>query len=661
MKIVSLTLKNFRSFGDTPQTLVFNHKLNCFIGLNSSGKTACLEALRKLFGARKERMIDKEDFHVSANEPDVENTEKHLSIEARITFEPDDPAVPDCFDDMVIRRPRKPPYLRIRLEAHWRPSATSLDGEIEANHYIIKVADGESEDDSVRKGFPPFMFNLFQVIYVPALRKTVDQLRYASGSILHRLLKTIEYTDQFKEEYKDATTVINDLFEAHASFKSIQTALQDLWSQFHKDSRYKDVALNFGMGELDEIMRKVEVHFSPAVSGHRTFQVDDLGDGYRSLFYIALVCTLLQIEDGLEYDTEIDGNPRPLLTVLAVEEPENHIAPQILGRVIKILLSMAEKGNTQVFLSSHTPAIVKRLDPESIFHLHITPEGTTEVNRIELPEKTDESYKYVKEAVQNYPEIYFAKLVVIGEGDSEEVIFNRLMKAMDTDFDDNVITFAPLGHRFVSHIWKLLAKINIPHITLLDLDLERSGGGLGRIKYALEELIRVGKDPAEVLATDEGPLTNAELKEMHKWKYDIPTLKAWISLLEEYNVYYSYPLDLDFLMLSTYTDYYTNSSSYPKGGGPNIPAKGSKPAEYDEYLQNAIGATLKDESAKAKLYSTAEKELMIWYKYHFLGRGKPVTHINVLSQIDDETLRDDLPDVFQKIFDKIDEILSQQS
>jgi predicted ATP-dependent endonuclease of OLD family len=98
-------------------------------------------------------------------------------------------------------------------------------------------------------------------------------------------------------------------------------------------------------------------------------------------------------------------------------------------------------------------AIVKRLDPESIHHFRITELFQTQVNGIVLPKKTDEAYKYVKEAIYNYPEIYFSKLVVIGEGDSEDVIFNRLMEVKDTDFDDNIITFAPLGHRFVNHIW----------------------------------------------------------------------------------------------------------------------------------------------------------------------------------------------------------------
>src|SRR5690606_18985773 len=242
-----------------------------------------------------------------------------------------------------------------------------------------------------------------------------------------------------------------------------------------------------------------------------------------------------------EEDEETIGVTRPLLTLLAIEEPENHIAPQLLGRVIKILKTIAEKENSQVLLSSHTPAVIKRLDPQCILHFRITEDYETEVNPILLPEKTDESYKYVKEAVQNYPEIYFARLVVIGEGDSEEVIFNRLMSVMDVDFDDNIITFAPLGHRFVNHIWKLLKALNIPYITLLDLDKEREGGGWGRVKYALKQLIEIGVDRNELLHLGDGTiLSDEQLGKMHTWQIEKndSAVQSCIELLKEYDVFY---------------------------------------------------------------------------------------------------------------------------
>ena len=478
------------------------------------------------------------------------------------------------------------------------------------------------------------------------------------------MLRKIKWGDEFKEDFDKKINDINQAFQGLKEFGTVQKSITDFWIKFHKDERYKDTLLGFGGSDFDSILKKLEISFSPTGT-HKSFGIEELGDGYRSLFYLTLVCALLDVEEKLAEETvEAIGVTRPLLTILAIEEPENHIAPQLLGRVVKILTTIAKKDNSQVLLSSHTPSIVKRLEPESIIHFRITEDYETEVNQIFLPEKADEAYKYVKEAIHNYPEIYFARLVVIGEGDSEEVIFNRLMEVMKVDFDDNIITFAPLGHRFVNHIWKLLRALNIPYITLLDLDVEREGGGWGRVKYALQQLIEIGYAKERLLMLDGGRiLSHADLKEMHRWPLTCPAelgnLNSWVRFLENYKVFYSNPLDLDFLMLTHYPEFYKNA--IPKNGGPRVPDKIIEPTAFAEKVKSSLQATLKSENATAITYTNEDKELMIWYNYHFLGRGKPATHIEVLSSMSDEQLNDKIPEIFKKIFKEISLTLNIES
>lgn len=660
MKISKLKIKGYKSFGLTEVSLSLENKLTSFIGLNSAGKTTALEALKKLFGATlSDRELTRQDFHIGKNEnPDTIN-ERNLSIEVRIDFsEEEQDAVPHFFSEMVVDDDGKDPYLRIRLEASWNKSILTPLGEIEVKTYFINVAEGVEDTDDNKKLFPNHYRNLIQVLYVPAIRRPAEQLKYASGSILYRVLRKIKWDDEFKEEFDTKITELNDQFKGLPIFNTVQTSITNFWQKFHKDERYKDSSLEFAGSDFDSILKKLEISFSPTGT-HKPFGVDDLGEGYRSLFYLTLVCSLLDIEEKLieSEDDEVIGQTSPLLTILAIEEPENHIAPQLLGRVTKILKTIAEKENSQVVLSSHTPSIVKRVEPESILHFRISQEYYTEVNQIQLPKKTHEAYKYIKEAIHNYPEVYFARLVVIGEGDSEEVIFNILMNVMDVDFDDNIITFAPLGHRFVNHIWKLLNTLNIPYITLLDLDTERDGGGWGRIKYALKQLLEIGIDRDRLLSTTTGVLSDERLNEMHTWelKGSIDKLYTWINRLKEFDIFYSSPLDLDFLMLTHYPDFY--KSAIPKGGGPQIPDKEENNEGFIKKLNTAIQATLKSENATAETYSEEEKELMIWYNYHFLGRGKPTTHIQTLASMADKEIKDNIPPVFSEIFERSSIIL----
>ena len=63
------------------------------------------------------------------------------------------------------------------------------------------------------------------------------------------------------------------------------------------------------------------------------------------------------------------------------------------------------------------------------------------------------------------------------------------------------------------------------------------------------------------------------------------------------------------------------------------------------------------ETAKKYDFNEEEKELMIWYQYFFLGRGKPTTHMQFLSSISDDELTRNLPPVFEKIVNSAEELL----
>ncbi|MBS0027212.1 AAA family ATPase [Chitinophaga sp. 22321] len=666
MKISTIKIKGYKSFGPEPVVIPLQDKLAGFIGLNSAGKTSALEALRKLFGSSTmEREIYQSDFHIGKDEKPEDIVQRELSIETRIDFPSDDEdSIPHFFSDMVVDDEGESPYLRLRIEASWQKSELTPQGDIEVKTYFIKAAEGETEDTDSKKVFPNHLRSLIQILYVPAIRRPAEQLKYASGTILYRVLKKIKWNNEFKNDFDEKISEINEAFKGLAEFSIIQSSITTFWQKFHKDKRYKETSLGFEGSDFDAILKKMEISFNPTGT-HKPFSVEELGEGYRSLFYLTLVCSLLDIEEKLSEDEDEDtiGITRPLLTILAIEEPENHIAPQLLGRVIKILKTIAEKENSQVLISSHTPAIIKRLDPKDILHFRITDDYETEVNPILLPEKTSEAYKYVKEAVHNYPEIYFARLVVIGEGDSEEVIFNRMMGVMDVDFDDNIISFAPLGHRFVNHIWKLLETLHIPYVTLLDLDIEREGGGWGRVKYALQQLIQIGVNKKKLLGIEGGILSDSELDKMHTWTLtnddSIKNLNEWVNFLKRYNIFYSNPLDLDFLMLMHYPEFY--KEAIPENGGPRIPDRSKKPKEFAEKVSSAKQATLKSEKASGETYSDDEIELMIWYHYHFLGRGKPATHIQVLSSMSDDEINGNLPLVFTEIFERISSILKKEN
>ena len=667
MIIKQLFIKNFRCFGPDETKIEFDN-LTTIIGANSSGKSALLNALLKLFSKNgKERNITRSDFHVPIGKKPEDISENSLSIEAIISFpelvEDEEYAkktVPSLFRKMVVPEPNGDPYIRIRLEASWKQS-NSPDGEIDSSISFISISRDEGEEISDENKHNAKLSDIrsnVQMIYVPAIREPSRELKNASGTILWRILNGINWPEGINEEINKQMEPVNSIFDCQQGVKRVEEIIQTQWKSYHKDYRYTKTKIKFTSSDLSDILDKIDIEFSPTEIP-KSYNIESLGEGLRSLFYLSLVSSLLDIEFESQSSTEQDyfNLSPPALTILAVEEPENHISPQLLGRIIDNIEKISGKCNSQVFLTSHSPSIVKRIKPETIRHLRINNSNLcTTVSTIALPPEEGEIHKYVKEAVTRYPEIYFSRLVVFGEGDSESIIIPKAIETLGSKVDSAGISVVPLGGRFVNHFWKLLTNLDIPYITLLDLDSERAKGGWETIKYAINQLVENGQTLEEICGSEECESVSQDmLDSMHNRSLKTDTerskIEKWAKHLEKFDVYFSYPLDIDFSMLKAFKESYRVPA--PGGSGPNIPDKNSKPSEYAEKMEKCIRHTLKESGGDGNTYSDNEKELMIWYPYLFLDHGKPGTHILAMNRLDDAEFKEKMPDSLKRMVDAI--------
>lgn len=684
MKLKKVIINNFRSFGES-QIIEINNQ-TVLIGNNSSGKTTVLDALRKLFSDKQnDRIIRKSDFHLRKGMKPGQNS-KSLFIETIFEFDElqgqsYSPAIPTFFEHFTVSEGYDNPFLRIRLESSWEDDGT-VEGSIDTQIYFISSGE-ENFSEKDKHHAPRRDLDKIRLLYVPASRNPDKELGNSSGSMLSRLVNSINWTSDEINMITEKINELNDIFLSETSaLKQINQGIQKAWEIYHQDNRFSQANLTINSSEMSGALRQIALKFSPSTT-EETFRVSDLGDGLRSIFYFSLVDSILDLENKITKDYgEKPDYPRfkllpPLLTILAIEEPENHIAPHHIGKLVKRFKELSNNDNCQLILTSHSPAIVKRIDPEDLRHLRI--ENTdkvlqTVVSEIQLPEAIDESYKYVKEAVQSYPELYFAKLIILGEGDSEELLIPKFFDLLGKEIDSSQISIVPLGGRHVNHFWKLLNSLKIPYITLLDFDNERYGGGWGRIKYISQHLNKFNSEFKKWFNTNKLDFNEIGLRECES--IESQRLKNWFNKFEEFNVYFSSPLDIDFLMLKHYKTHYLKTLSSKEGPvvsyidfeGNSAKVKLTELDCYDksqvEGVNNrkyeAIQATLKDKSGSGDSFTDEEKSLMIWYQYFFLGRGKPTTHMKFLSLISDEELILNLPPVFNKIVESAEILLGDK-
>lgn len=686
MRLSKLKLMNYRCFGSEEEVILIDD-LTTFIGNNSAGKTAALSALNCMFSENSgDRILQRSDFHLPKEMDPDEMESQNLYVEAIFEFEElqsetesGEYAIPIFFQHLVVDNPGGLPYLRIRLEAVWEKSST-IEGSIDSKISYITCPESVEIEEKHRTPAARRDLDKIRVIYIPAVRDPSRQLKNASGTIMYQVMSSINWSEETKGNVKAKIKELNEQFEREKGVSMFGTSLAAQWKVYDSDDRYSTANLRFNSTDIETSIRKTEVVFEPTETG-KEYTIDQMGDGLRSLFYISLVDSILDVEGKMQSELEADpentsfSRKPPILTIVALEEPENHIAPHLLGKLVGNLRNIAGKSNAQAIMTSHSPAIVKRVDPENLRYFRMDKEVlATRVRCITLPEKesAQDQYKYIKEAVQAYPELYFAKLVILGEGDSEEIILPKYWEALNGSVDVGGISIVPLGGRHVNHFWRLLNDLQIPHITLLDLDREREGGGWGRIKYVLKQLIANGHDRNALLTTDNGILTDEQLEAMSEWDVsDVATMQTWLDRLERYHVFFSAPLDIDFMMLEQMQSEYKKSLDTTEGprlevvvNGKNkriliqtIEGTGDYSTEYETRIKKDIKSTLKEEGGNGSTYSPKQQELMVWYTYFFLNRGKPSTHIAVLSRLSDEAIQDNIPPVLKRLMETAENIL----
>ena len=643
MHIERMTLTNFQCFGPDPVTIDFSQEITAFIGANGSGKTAVLQALSRMFGITgDQRRVRPRDFHLPIDETEAPDT-RTLSLEVILDFpelnssdndQGDDAeltAVPAFFHHMTVEE-QGSVKCRLRLDAQWTDDGT-VEGAIEVRFRVIRTLTSDFTDDECAIVSPADRTRI-QMVYVPSNRDGDSQV---AAFMRGRLWRAISWTDDFRQSVNETARQINTEFSRQEGVETVQEVVRNRWRGVVGDDTKESPIIRPVDQRFDELVRRVAVSFASGEPS-RVLDLGELGDGQRSLFHIALTLATIDVESLLRSGKASGFTERvvqpPSLTLIALEEPENNLAPFYLSRIIGEMLSLTQgSAHAQGLISSHSASLLGRVPPDDVRHFRLHRERrVSEVRRITLPPEPTDAAKFVRQAVRSYPELYFAKFVVLGEGASEQVVIHRIAEADGLLIDRSFVAVVPLGGRHVNHFWKLLSDLGIPYATLLDLDAGRHGGGWDRIRYACQQLLALGvkeEDDFDI-SRPNGDLS-AVLEAFGTHELD-ESIFGWTQHLRRFKVFFSEPLDLDFLMLRAFPERYTTLSSGEIG-----------PRLGNEASESAKLAVL-GQSGNSILYGDNDPNLFPWYRYLFLGRSKPETHLQVLGEIDDADLANGAPE-----------------
>ncbi len=443
---------------------------------------------------------------------------------------------------------------------------------------------------------------------------------------MQKIIKEIEYyadiSDIQKNDIERGSKELGNKIHELPMIKSIQDIINDIWIKLHDNTleHYKNVKMEVVSSEFKYLVKLLKIKLGPSEIDNFK-NIDELSDGQISLLYLALALSLhdieLKHEKGLLNGAKQQDREIPVLTIVALEEPENHLSPFYLSKIIDMIENKNKECGILGLITSHSPNVVRRINKvEQIrFLRQFVEDGDRKstIKTIKLPgNRNEDDYKFLTQAVLAHPELYFAKLVILGEGDSEEIVLPTIAKKMEVNLDTSFVSFVKLGGRHVNHMWRLLEHLRIPYITLVDYDCGRYGGGIKRVQDI-----------------------NNLLGETDLTKDD----------LEEKNIYFSYPLDLDMMMIEAFPSFYEDNG---------------RSSSHESLIKSVLSENCDEEQYAREGLTIFSDELLKKYRYLFKNKSKVASHYLACDKIKEmniETFRTMLPLVLNKIICKAQQII----
>lgn len=643
MYIESLSLRNFKCFGDAAAKIQIQSGMTGFVGDNGAGKSSALEALKRLFSpVSSERQLRKSDVHFGLGEDSQSVDERETVIDVVFGF-PDPNAIPYVFNDIFFNAIDQSLKVRLVLEGHYIKSE-SYEDDIEVRLYTVRTLDDvpfgpDDERKTPLRGRPT---QFAELVYIPAHRDSLGVTRHALKNVLKRIERSADWDEGTKNQSQEFAKQLENSLNAVTAISSTTQDLKTFWGILHDGHYDADPLISVVATEFEQLIRDLTLRFEKSPGGGQR-QLEELSEGQVSLLYFALSATLHNLiwkmetaaPASLKGFKPLDFVPAPL-TIFALEEPENHLAPFYLPRLIGLLENLIKIGSAQSFVTSHSASVLTRISPRNVRYFRNCRQSlVSDVREIPLPAKGTDEDKFLHQVFLANPEIYFARLVIIGEGDSEKIVIPRIAEAFGISLDPSFVAFVPIGGRHAQHLWKLIVGLNIPCITLLDFDLGRHNAGMGRIKNAVTWLTDAGHPPDPSVTIPANDVLTPE------------TADGWTKWLRSHGVFYSTFLDLDMMMVHAFPKAYVPNRAFD--ATKDDPAQIAKTVFGDSgpgsVELNRIGASFTDE------------ELFI-YKNLFKSRSKPASHYQALAALDDETIRANCPEPLRALIETAKTILT---
>jgi len=250
-----------------------------------------------------------------------------------------------------------------------------------------------------------FHFDEVPFFYMDAQRDILEDTKIRS-SYIGKMLSKIEYSDEEVREIEDQIQALNDKTVSSSDILSnIKTTLKGLDSAM--DSSNEGIELTPFTKKLRDLSKGLTIYYTDQ---YDSFSMDYHGMGTRSW---SSLLTLKAFISLLSKNAQTEGSV--FFPLLAIEEPEAHLHPNAQ----KKLYRQMEEIVGQKIISTHSPYIAATAKINQIRNFY--KQGTVTCGKLDMANFTEKEIRNInRQVVNTRGEIFFSKLIVFSEGETEE-------------------------------------------------------------------------------------------------------------------------------------------------------------------------------------------------------------------------------------------------